>query len=194
MRANIKFQGWLSLILIVLGLVGYTAHGKDYLVNTSSAMYTAYNLWYEKPDVIWSINYKKGRLIPAGSPVTNIKVKEGRKARISFMLTDGEQEYIIYFQKKFHPGMTVNDIHKRLFTATPLDERIAQMTDIEKECIKKGVIKPNISKEAVLIAYGYPPEHATHSLDLELWYYWVHRFGQRELRFDDNGKTITNLP
>ena len=68
------------------------------------------------------------------------------------------------------------------------------MTNLEKECIKSGVIKPNISKEAVLIAFGYPPEHRTQSMDLDLWYYWVHRFGQRELRFDKNGKTLNNLP
>ena len=94
-----------------------TVRGEDFSGNaSSSSMYTAYNLWYEKPQAIFSINYKRGHIIPAGSQVRNIELKEGRKARVSFQLIDDEQEYIIYFQKKFHPGLTIHNIHKRLFT------------------------------------------------------------------------------
>ena len=47
--------------------------------------YTSYNLWYEHPQKLYSINYKKGSIIPAGSKVTDINV--GRSA-ITFKVVD----------------------------------------------------------------------------------------------------------
>ena len=31
-------------------------------------LYTAYNIWYEKPESLWCINYKSGTIIPAWQP------------------------------------------------------------------------------------------------------------------------------
>jgi len=43
----------------------------------------------------------------------------------------------------------------------------------EKENIKKGTIAEGMSKEAVLMAYGYPPSHRTAALASDEWAYWI---------------------
>ena len=37
------------------------------------------------------------------------------------------------------------------------------------------------------LAIGYPPEHATPSLDSDVWTYWKNRFGKLKVTFA-NGK------
>ncbi len=45
-----------------------------------------------------------------------------------------------------------------------------------------------MSKEAVIVCYGYPPEVATPSTNLDGWQYWRHRFKSFTIEFDDDGK------
>ena len=155
--------------------------------------YTAYNVWYERPEKIYSINYKKGRVIPAGTKVDRVSVKSGRRGRISFRHIDYNLTYTIYLQAKFHPNMTVEDIRDRLLITEPLSTRTAGMSEVEKEGIQKGIVIPGMSKESVLIALGYPPEHRTPSIKMDDWYYWMNRFRSEIVTFDQLGKATNGL-
>ena len=42
-----------------------------------------------------------------------------------------------------------------------VEVELGLMTDTEIEGIKKGIVLNGMSKEAVLVCYGYPPEHRT---------------------------------
>ena len=42
-----------------------------------------------------------------------------------------------------------------------------------------------MSRKAVLLAAGYPPEVGTASTKLDTWKYWRHRFGSYPVRFSD---------
>lgn len=147
--------------------------------------YTAYNLWYEQPEKLYSINYKKGRLVPAGTRVDQVSVKSGRRGRISFRHIDYDTTYTILLQAKFHPKLTIDDIRERLLTDQPISVRMANMSDVDKEGIEKGVVLPGMSKDAVLISFGYPPEHRTASTKMKDWYYWMHRFRSERVTFDE---------
>ncbi len=46
-----------------------------------------------------------------------------------------------------------------------------------------------MSKEAVLVSYGPPPEHATPSLDNEKWKYWINKRKTKLVHFNVNNKT-----
>ena len=46
-------------------------------------------------------------------------------------------------------------------------------------------------KNAVLISYGYPPEHATPSLDTNVWRYWVNKMKSKNICFDSEDKAIS---
>jgi hypothetical protein len=62
------------------------------------------------------------------------------------------------------------------------------MSKAEKECVRTGEIVAGISKDAVLVAYGYPPTHQTPTLKEPTWMYWRNRFGRRAISFDAKDK------
>ena len=55
----------------------------------------------------------------------------------------------------------------------------------EQDHIEKGTVGGGMTKEAVLMAYGYPPSHRTPSLSMDTWTYWTGR-GTTTLTFKKN--------
>ena len=51
----------------------------------------------------------------------------------------------------------------------------------------KKIVK-EMNKEAVLVCYGPPPEHATFRLEHNVWTYWKSRFIKRKVFFDDDDR------
>lgn len=59
----------------------------------------------------------------------------------------------------------------------------------ERKNIKNGTIAVGMSKDAVVMAYGYPPSHKTPTLDSNMWTYWRDRF-RRVFVYFENGKVV----
>jgi hypothetical protein len=166
-----------------------TASEKDV---ATAKVYTAYNLWYEKPERLYCVNYHRGTMIPAGTEVASVKVARKlfkRNPAISFTTVKSGEEFTIFFNKKFHPGMTAEEFKDRLLTTKPFEELTKDLTEKEIKCIKTGKLTTGLSKEAVLIARGYPPEHKTSNLESDRWLYWENRFRKVAVHFDENGRT-----
>lgn len=159
---------------------------------TAATMYTTYNMWYERTDRLYAINYHIGTFLPAGTPVKNIGISQRRFRKQSITFTTVEQNitFTVEFQPKFHPGKTIQDYRNMMFTDKPLEELTAGLSQLELDSIKLGQLNVGMSKRAVLIAYGYPPEHATLSLDRSPWTYWTNRFTSKQIHFDENGRTM----
>ncbi len=162
-------------------------------------VYTAYNIWYEpgKENTLWCINYKTGDIIPAGTAVKEVSLSRavaGRKAgaeplAVSFITVNDGQKYWVNINQKFHPGKTIHDYIDLMFTKKTFDELTSGFSEDEIEAIREGVVKTGMSKEAVLAAYGYPPEHKTPDPESNEWVYWINRFRSKAINFDDNGRT-----
>ena len=58
--------------------------------------------------------------------------------------------------------------------------------DVEEE----GVVVEGMSKRAVLISVGIPPQHKTPTLDGKRWMYWVNRFRDKTICFGDNDRAV----
>jgi len=169
---------------------------KVFKVRNEGPLFTAYNMWYEtgKENAMWCINYKKGAMIPAATEVKDVRIVEAETGRfqggsglaISFITVDDEQKYMVNFNQKFHPGTDIEDYLDRMFTNKTFDQLTEGMTAKEIEGIKKGVVKIGMSKQAVIISYGYPPEHKTGSPDEDVWIYWMSRFQSKPIHFDEN--------
>jgi|GEM_PF-1924391 len=153
----------------------------------SSAQYTAYNLWFKNPKKISCINYRVGTILPAGSEVSEFSTHLNT---IQFRLADGGREFSIQFHPKFHPGVSIQEFTKRLFVSQPLEKRTKTFSDQEKEMISRGAVESGMSKEAVLVSWGYPPEHHTLSTKANSWLYWRNRFRKNAVEFDNNGKVF----
>lgn len=155
------------------------------------ALYTAGNLWYEQPMRMSCINYQVGAIIPAGSEVRNLAVEAGRRPGIVFTVVATGITHRIEFTAKYHPGKTIEDLKARLFTPKTLAELTEQFTDQERECVRLGSVATGISREAVLVAWGTPPEHRTPLLTGPIWTFWTNRFVQKTVTFDQNGKVAS---
>lgn len=159
----------------------------------AAEFYTSHNIWYEHANRIWSINYKKGALIPAGSRVTGVNLTTGRNPRLDFSWDQSGMRFSVHIQPKFHPGINPSQYASRMLTPATLEQLTEGFTQDEMLCVTRGIITAGISKKACLVAYGYPPEHFTPSLDADRWYYWVNRFMKKELVFDAQGLTVSGI-
>ncbi len=134
--------------------------------------YTAYNLWYEKPELIYFMNYKNGTMIPAGSEVTEFRVElKGRSNYIHFRIADNFTQFTI-MQDKWHALMPIDEFKNRLFKNKNFAEITYGFTQKEIDNIKTGKIEVGMRKDAVIAAYGYPAFHKTPSINANIWYYY----------------------
>jgi hypothetical protein len=181
-----KIKITLSLILLAVFSLMFTSCHKTRPLpkELNGKLYLSQNLWYQHPEKIYSVSYKTGAILPAGTEVHDVKVS--RKA-IYFKLADSNQQYRIIYQQKFSliPAM---QFAERLFTQKNLAELTKDFTPAEKQCIKTGSLTKGLSKAAVLIGYGYPPPHRTSSTQNNVWRYWINRFMTQQLIFNDKGK------
>ena len=155
--------------------------------------YTAYNIWYEKPASVWSTNYKTGQVIYAGTPVSDVRVGYKRNhSLIAFKVPSmGNAEFIVAYTDRHHGNLTFEKFKERMFTRKNFDELSKGLTADEIKAIKspRPSVCKGMSKRAVILSWGYPPEVATPATSLNAWKYWINRFRTVIVRFDANGKT-----
>jgi hypothetical protein len=159
--------------------------------NAASAadkLYTAYNIWFEQPTKVYSTNYEKGNLFPAGSEVTEVN-RSSRK--VEFIDPKLKMKFSVEFVPKHHPGVTAEQWIDRFLTTRDFAALTRGFTAAEIKAIKAGQVQVGMSKKAVLVSVGYPPEIATASMELDGWKYWRHRFGSYMVRFSD-GKVASS--
>lgn len=148
--------------------------------------YLATNIFYEKPEVIYSTNYHKGNILALGTKVT---VKDVSRKGISFVDENGVKFKIVYVPEHAASNETVWNHFRRYFTSenpTGPDGSLSKCTPEEKENIKIGEIAVGMSRQAILLSWGYPPSHQTPNLKADIWRYWESRFVTQSVRFKDD--------
>ncbi len=171
----------------VVGAVVLFAALGSYAMNQGT-YYTKVNIWYENPEKIFSTNYHVGRILKAGTKVIVTGTDSGDQVRVSGLggrqirFTDPETaiSYIMTYVPR-HSSISFEEYFERHFSET---EPVFSFSKKEMEHIRRGTIGEGMCKEAVIVAYGYPPSHKTPSVKLDLWIYWVSRYNTRHVRFD----------
>lgn len=184
-----------STILLIIVLSAVHCHAKDKAV-PEQRLYTAYNIWEWKSFSMRCINYKGGRsFIPVGTEVSKPKVinycgSPGDCSKIiTFKTTISDKKYKIFYTRNYHPGKTIKDYKRNMFTTKNFEELTAGLTEYEIHAIKTGVIQNGMSKEAVLICYGPPPEHATPNRNSNVWRYWKNKKTTESIVFNSKNRT-----
>ena len=88
-----------------------------------------------------------------------------------------------------HTTISFRKLFERYFSETDVkstDGQFSKFTKDEQENIENGTISAGMSKEAVLMAYGYPPSHRTPRLSSNVWNYWKSRYVRVLVSFKDN--------
>jgi len=150
--------------------------------SAADKLYTAYNIWFEQPTKVYSTNYQKGNILPAGSEVKDVKRSSGK---LEFTDVNLDIRFTFEFVGKHHPGLTGEQWMDRFLTTRDFAALSQGLTAAEIKAIKAGEVKAGMSRKAVLLAAGYPPEVATASTKLDTWKYWRHRFGSYLVQFSD---------
>ena len=169
-------------------LAAILAFGGANAASAADQLYTAYNIWFEQPTKVYSTNYEKGNLFPAGSEVKDVN-RSSRK--LEFTDPKLKMKFSIEFVGKHHPGVTGEQWIGRFLTTRDFAALTRGLTAAEIKAIKAGQVQVGMSKKAVLVSVGYPPEIATVSTELDTWKYWRHRFGSYFVRFSD-GKVASS--
>lgn len=170
-----------AFVLCMLGGLGSLAMAEE----KSATLYTAYNLWYEKPLRMSSVNYHVGALIPVGSKVSDVRISGNR---VEFIYNGGQ--FAVEFVQKFHPTLNIVMFKDQLITSADPAVRIDALTKQDQEWIKAGVVQPGMTKEAVLHCWGPAPQHVTPSTSAPLWTFWRTRFVKTTVTFDADGKKV----
>ena len=145
--------------------------------------YLQTNMWNEADKDILSINFHRGDMIPVGSEVMINSV--GKKS-IDFLVKSRSIQYTLILSRK-HSKLDIFELVDRYFgTDDPLKGKYKKFSAEEKASIKSGIIKAGMSKDAVVMSYGYPPTHRTPTLQGDLWNYWSNRVRRFEVYFVDD--------
>lgn len=182
----------LFLLAVMAACAGNLPAGPPEL--DSPTLYTAYNIWHHDRTV-FCINFKSGdKIIPAGTAVRNVAIRtinDGHARVIAFRLAGTDDWVRVRFIARWHPGETIESYRDKMFGAKDFDALTAGFSDQEIEAIRRGVLVEDMSKAAVLVSYGYPPEHATDGIDRHRWVYWQNKLHRKAVCFNREGRTVT---
>ena len=153
-------------------------------------LYTSYNIW--KASKMQVINFKEGHdIIPAGTEVKDTYAwPPNNSTHLRFTTVEDNHTYTLGFVQRWHPRKDIKDYLDKMFTKKTFEDLTSGLTETEISAIKKGVLVNGMSKRAVLICYGIPPEHYTPNQNADKWYYWKNRGTKITLIFDENDMLV----
>jgi hypothetical protein len=129
---------------------------------------------------LYSVNYQRPGLLPRCTQVRIVQVTENEA---TFEVAATGRRYSYYRHSSLRESF---DRHlERYFGANCDETKVGTMSPVDREGIARGEALVGMTKEATVLAIGYPPDHRTPSLDGDVWTYWKSRFQTFQLRFVD---------
>ncbi len=169
----------LALLLGALSAAGCGAR-TEYAVAQGGQLYTLVNIHAPaRGNRLSSVNYQGELLIPICTPVTFSRVTD-REALFTLVTTGQPYRYVFHRRSLREP---INQHLARYFgTACP---DISGLSPEDQSGVRDGRVYQGMTKQGVILAIGYPPQHRTPSLDGDVWRYWRTRMGTFEVYFQN---------
>ena len=165
----------------LVGLCGALhAHAQTAAASQERAGFTCCNLHHSN-DWISDANWVIHPRIPAGTPARILEYGEHRVSveiggrAMTLGLDYGRRQNL----REWAQRMIVPDDPKRKIAGWPAAAR---------EAIESGKVAVGMTREQVIVAVGYPPAHATPSMDALQWKYWYDTHSTYELVWDGAGR------
>ncbi|MFZ2171265.1 MAG: hypothetical protein WAW61_16715 [Methylococcaceae bacterium] len=174
----------LLLLLVVMSLVSCNKALKPETLPANIAVgatyYTQFVIRYEKGTHL-TTNYRRGASIPVNTPVNLLNITS---KTIEVQVDNSNQKLVIKNVEK-HTGDDVYRAFDKLFAKKKVN--LSKFTPLEISHINNGTVANGMSKDAVIVAIGYPPVTETSNLESNMWVYWSGRFNKFNVHFK-NGK------
>ena len=186
-----QMKQWLLLVVAVamVVVIGGCRGGKAspeavQAVQSNTPMYTQVGMWYEQNkrgvNIVNGTNYNVGMFIPANSKVTLLgAIRQG-------VVIDYKGQRIELHNISKYTGIGNTAFMERMLGKKPVN--LSKFNKVERSAIAKGTVVKGMRKDAVLVSRGYPPAHATPSLETEKWRYWKNRWATMYVVFSTNGR------
>ncbi|MBI1893135.1 MAG: hypothetical protein HYS14_03360 [Candidatus Rokubacteria bacterium] len=179
----------LTLIVAVLTALAVTGPASSveityHLVGVPE-VYTLVNLHPDEGQrLLYSVNYLREGLIPL---CTRVRIDSVDRERMLFTLIESGHQYTWAFHRSLRDPIAKH--LDRFFGKTCDKKRIESMSRLDQDGIAQGKVFPGMTKDGVILAIGYPPEHATPTVESNAWRYWKNRFNTILVHFVD-GKVL----
>jgi serine/threonine-protein kinase len=144
--------------------------------------YTLVNLHPDKTR-LFDVNYQMSGFIPL---CTRVRIDEQDKKVVRFTVLSTGQRYE-FVHHHVIPDFEAN--FNRVFGYTCVRGRAETLSSIDQQGIREGRVLPGMTKEGVILAIGYPPEHKTPSTASDDWRYWTGKLSTMVVQFE-NGRVV----
>lgn len=142
--------------------------------------YTCCNLHYEN-DWISDANWSSMPMIPAGA---SIKVLDYGRYRIHVEI-DGRK---LRLGQDYGRQESLTDWARKIVVQEDPRKKIASWPAPIREAVRAGKVAIGMTKQEAIVSLGYPPMHATPSLDAPHWKYWHSSLGSYLVVWDAAGR------
>ena len=184
----------LSMLMVIVGLsflMGGCGAAKlspevTKIFQNNAKMYTQTNMHYNvarSAYIIDTTNYQVGTLIPVNSEV----IMQDVNAKQLTFLYKGQKITLRNIAK--YSGLNISDVTSKYFSTKKVD--LSKFSKAEQKAIGSASLVKGMSKDAVLLSLGTPPQHRTPDLKVDTWTYWRNRWTTFIVSFK-NGKVISD--
>lgn len=167
-------HGILHSVIAAFALAWTTAALAD------DTIYFVQHSFYAEKSKHITTNYHVGTLVPIN---TKVKITDMGSSKMKIELPDQGNTEIKIENAEKHTKKSMEEIKNRMFGTNEVD--LKKSSKEVQESIKTGQIAVGMTKDEVLLAYGYPPAHATASTDADQWIYWKTRWNKVALEFKE---------
>jgi hypothetical protein len=174
-----------GVIALAVGLVLAVAFAGGEASADSADRYLQTNLHYDAHTTeISSLHYLRGGMIPR---CTRVTLGPLEKDHATVVVASSGTRYVYQFSK--HTPKPWDAHLDRLFGRTCDQGAVKRLSAVDQKGVKQGQALAGMTKEGVKLALGIPPEHATPSMDADVWTYWTSRFNKLTVTFR-GGKVV----
>jgi hypothetical protein len=171
----------LRISLVLLAACGATAQASAQTVPAAGQSGFTCCTFHHDGDWISDANWFIRPKIPAGTP---IRVVEYGAWRITVDIGGRRMSLGLDYGR----NQSLRTWAQLLIVAEDPKDRIAEWPVSVREAVNAGKVALGMTKEQVIAALGYPPAHATPSLDTARWKYWYSTHDTYLVSWDESGQ------
>ncbi len=175
--------------LTAIALLATPAAAADRETAKSLIGVDAYTMTVLHPDEsrgrLYTVNYQQSGYIPV---CAKVQIQSVDDDEMTFKVVETGRTYTYFNHRSNRSPLGV---HLMKYFGRRCDPtQIGQLSTRDQEGIAIGKALPGMTKEGVLLAVGYPPDHKTPNLKLPKWIYWRSRFDTFALHFNAEGLLV----
>ena len=165
-----SFLAVVAAVVLLNGCADPVVFSEIFQQSKDQKIYTAYNLWYNDPLNMDSMNVQQGSFIPVGTEIKPLSTDRWSN-EIRFQIVATGKEYCIKYSPA-HRLCSMREYISNTFTTNSREELLEGIPAAMQQRIIRGEVVPGMNVKSVMLSYGPPPACRTPDLRNSTWIYW----------------------